>query len=117
MISTPYRPDFYRTAAHPSNMYYGASIAALNYLAHERGYSLVAGNSAGNNVFFVRNDCLGPLQPQRVEDAYVQAAFRESRSPQGEVLSLDFVQRQAAIEHLPVVEVVSGAHKPLKALL
>jgi hypothetical protein len=116
-ISTPYRADFQRTQAHPSNMYYGASIAALTHLAQQRGYTLVAGNSAGNNVFFVRNDCLGPLRPQTVEQAYVRAGFRESLSPDGEVQSLDFASRQAEIGHLPVVNVLTEQTLALKDAL
>lgn len=116
-VSTPYRPDFYRTKAHASNMYYGASIAALVHLAEQRGYSLVAGNSAGNNVFFVRNDCLGSLRPQIPEDAYVRAAFREGRSADGDVEFLEFAQRQAAIGDLPVIDVTTGVTTTLKGAL
>jgi hypothetical protein len=107
-ITTPYKADFYRTAEHASNMYYGASITALTILARSRGYTLVAGNSAGNNIFFVRDDCLGSLEPQEPSQAYVQAAFREARSVKGEVELLTFKERQMAIAHLPVVDVVSG---------
>jgi hypothetical protein len=116
-ISTPYQADFQRTQADPSNMYYGASIAALVHLAQQRGYTLVAGNSAGNNVFFVRNDCLGMLKPQSIEQAYVQAGFRESLSATGEVRSLDFQSRQAAIGHLPVVNVLTQERLALKDAL
>lgn len=116
-ISTPYQGNFYRTDAHQSNMYYGASISALNHLATKRGYSLVAGNSAGNNVFFVRTDILGSLKPQSVEKAYVRAAFREARSVRGAVELLNFSSRQAAIGHLPVVDVVTGDQKALKEAL
>ena len=71
-------------------------------------YHHLGSNSAGNNIFFVRDDCLGSLQPQEPSQAYVQAAFREARSPKGEVELLSFKERQAAIAHLPVVDVVSG---------
>ena len=107
-ISTPYKHDFYRTTEHPSNMYYGASIMALTKLARSRGYTLVAGNSAGNNIFFVRNDCVGSLKAQEPSQAYVQAAFREARSARGVVEHLSFNERQAAIAHLPVIDVTSG---------
>jgi hypothetical protein len=113
-ISTPYKPDFQRTAAHPSNMYYGASIAALTHQAKERGYSLVHGNSAGNNVFFVRNDCLGSLRPIEPGRAYVRAGFRESRAADGSVQQIGFADRQRAICHLAMVDVVSGRNAPLR---
>ena len=116
-VATPYAADFYRKRSHSSNMYYGASICALDHLARSRGYSLVAGNSAGNNVFFVRGDSLGSLQVQSTEKAYVRAAFREARSAEGRVELLDFPARQTAIAHLPVVDVCSGRETPLKDVL
>jgi hypothetical protein len=116
-VSVPYDPGFRREAVHPSKMFYGASISALAHLAAQRGYSLVAGNSAGNNVFFVRNDCLGAVRPQSPEEAYVRAPFREARSADGAVQLLEFPERQAAIAHLPVVDVVSGKQLPLKDVL
>ncbi len=116
-LSIPYRDDFVRTDADPTNMYYGASIAALNHLANLKGFSLVAGNSAGNNVFFVRNDLLGTLSKLAPEEAYVQAAFREAHSPDGEVLHLTFAERQAAIAEKPLVDVTTGLTTTLKEIL
>jgi hypothetical protein len=116
-VSVPYQANFQRNKAHPSNMYYGASIGALTNLAESRGYSLVAGNSAGNNVFFVRNDCLGNLLPLNPEDVFVRAAFRESRGNDGSVQLLKFAERQAAISHLPVVDVTSGQSAPLSEFI
>jgi hypothetical protein len=107
-VSIPYQADFYRQADKAPRGYFGASIAALDHLAREKGYSLVAGNSAGNNVFFVRNDCLGSLQAVSPEAAYVQAAFREDRSPAGEVDLLQFAQRRNAIGRFPVINVTTG---------
>lgn len=116
-ISTPYVADFYRTSAHASNMYYGASISALNYLAESRGYRLVAGNSAGNNIFFVRGDLLGSLRVQTPEEAYVRAGFREARSSEGEVELLTFEDRQQAIGVLSVVQVDTMQEMALKDAL
>jgi hypothetical protein len=116
-ISVPYEPDFQRNCSHASKLYYGASIAALTHLAELRGYSLVAGNSAGNNAFFVRNDCLGALRPLAPEDAYVAAAFRETRGPDGSVQLLTFRERQSAILDMPVVEVVTGRLASMKDFL
>jgi hypothetical protein len=65
----------------------------------------------------VRNDCLGTLKAQTIEQAYVQAGFRESLSAVGEVLSLDFASRQAEIGHLPVVDVLTQQHLALKDAL
>lgn len=116
-LSTPYQDDFIRSYADATNMYYGASIAALNYLAELRGYSLVAGNSAGNNVFFVRNDLIGTLKKLTPQEAYVQAAFREAHNADGEVLHLSFAERQAAIASKPLVDVGTGKTTTLRDAL
>jgi hypothetical protein len=116
-VSIPYKDDFYRTVAHSSNLYYGASISAMNYLADSRGYCLVAGNSAGNNVFFVRKDLMGPLKVQTPEQAYVKAAFREARTSEGQVDLLTFEARQNAILELPVVQVDTMRQMTLKDAL
>jgi len=53
-VTIPYNPGFNRFDIHPD--FYGASIAALVKLGHEKGYRLVACNRFGYNIFFVRND-------------------------------------------------------------
>lgn len=77
-VTVPYAPDFERARAHPSNLYWGASLAALTRLADHRGYALVGGNSAGNNAFFVRRDVLGEIPEQSVAAVYRPSRFRES---------------------------------------
>jgi hypothetical protein len=116
-VSVPYQPDFQRSVAHRTCMWYGASIAALEHLARTRGYSLVAGNSAGNNAFFVRNDCLGNLRVRSAREAYVAAAFREARAADGSVEFLSFAERQLAIRSMPVVDVVTGRQDHLETFL
>jgi hypothetical protein len=101
-VTTPYDPSFTREAAHFSKIYYGASIAALNALASRKGYSLVAANSAGNNVVFVRSDSLGGLSILTPEEAYVRAQFREFHDELGRLTFDDFEQRLKKINHLPV---------------
>lgn len=51
-ISIPYQPDFVRTSVHHSNLYFGASLAALYDLALEKRYAFVGCNQAGNNAYF-----------------------------------------------------------------
>jgi hypothetical protein len=116
-ISTPYKEDFYRTKEHHSNLYYGASISALTYLAEIRGYKLVAGNSAGNNVFFVHKDFLGPLKIQTPKQAYVKAGFREARSKDGNIEGLTFEDRQKMIWDLEVIEVETRRRLSLRDAL
>lgn len=103
-VTIPYDPEFVRTRAHYSGIYYGASIAALCALATEKGYSLVAGNSAGNNVFFVRNDVIGALPVLSPAAAYRRPQFRECHTEHGELSFEGFEQRLNRIAALPVYD-------------
>ena len=107
-VSTPYDAGFLRNNQHYSNLYYGASIKALNDLAVSKGYTLVAGNSAGNNVFFVRNDLLGTIQPLNIKQAWVQSKFKESRDQQGILTHLGFEERRALLADMPLINVNTG---------
>ncbi|MFW6069088.1 MAG: hypothetical protein ACOC9E_05850, partial [Chloroflexota bacterium] len=81
-IVTEYVEDFDVRSRHYSGFYHGASLAALNKLAREKGYRLVGCESAGVNAFFVREDLLGPkLQPLTPEEAYFPHFFRSRSMP------------------------------------
>lgn len=101
-VTTPYEPTFVREAAHFSKIYYGASISALCLLAARKGYSLVATNSAGNNIFFVRNDLIGTLKVLSPAEAYRRAHFREFHDENGQLTFDDFETRLRKINHLPL---------------
>jgi hypothetical protein len=84
-VTVPYDPGFERGQAHPSHLYWGASLAALDLVAGRKGYVLVGGNSAGNNAFWVREDVAGDLVRVAVKDAYAVSRFRESRDESGQL--------------------------------
>jgi hypothetical protein len=107
-VSTPYQPDFVRGQAHFSKIYYGASISALCRLAATKGYSLVAGNSAGNNAFFVRSDVLGPVRVLTANEAYRRAQFREFHDKRGTLTFDDFDTRLRKIRELQVYDLAAG---------
>jgi len=113
-VTIPYDPRFVRTRAHYSNLYWGASLAALAELAGKKGYALVCSNSAGNNAFFVRSDVLGNLEPRSTNAAWVQAQIRDSRTPSGE---LNFLGRREALREisaLPVFDLKRGGILTIK---
>lgn len=56
--------------------YMGASLAALNDTATEKGYRLVATNITGANAFFVRSDLAGSLFP---DDATPENLYNPQR--------------------------------------
>jgi hypothetical protein len=115
-LTIPYNQLFQRTNAHYSNLYYGASIAALTDLANKKGYSLVGSNQAGNNAFFVRNDVIGTLEPKTPEAAYIRAQFRESREVHGELSFLEWSEGLGAANGLLVENLETGELVPLNLL-
>jgi hypothetical protein len=115
-VSVPYSADFYRTQAHHSNLYFGASLAALCRLGEEKGYAFVGSNSAGNNAFFVRRDHLSGVAAHTAKEGYVESKFRESRDTAGQLNYLSGIERLRAIQDLPLVEVASGATRPIREL-
>ncbi len=105
-VTVPYDPAFARQRAHYSMIYYGASLAALTRLGQRKGYALVCCNSAGNNAFFVRRDCMpAGLSEYSAQTAYVAAAFREARDEQGRLQFLSPEEEARLLDALPIVEV------------
>jgi hypothetical protein len=104
-ITVPYDPKFFRTAAHYSNLYFGASLPALCRLAARKGYVFAGCTRAGNDAFFVRQDVAGKVKALMVEEGYVRSKMRESRDASGALSFLSGDERFAAIAHLEVFDV------------
>lgn len=116
-VTIPYTPDFDRRRAHPSTLYYGASLAALCLAAERKGYELVGSNSAGNNAFFVRRDVLGGLAPVPPREAWVASRFRESRDASGAPSHVSgHLDRLRLIADLPLVQVPGGRERRVREL-
>ena len=111
-ITIPYQSNFRRTEAHHSNLFYGASLKALQVLATTKNYALIACNKNGNNAFFVRKDQLKGLKELSVKQAYKQATFRESRDQQGKLTYLNFDDAVQVIKGLSVFNIESGQVEP-----
>jgi hypothetical protein len=107
-VTTPYQDDFQIFKAHYSGLYWGASIGAFNHLAQQKGYSLVGSNTAGNNIFFVRNDVVGDIPVYTPQQAHVKSQFRISRSPDGSLSFLDRDAGLALVKDMPLYEVDTG---------
>lgn len=102
-ISVPYREDFYRTNAHYSNLYFGASLKALHSLAYKKGFVFIGCNQAGNNAYFIRKDKINSkIKEVSLEEGYVKSKFRESRDRDGKLNFLDKVQAYNEIKGLPI---------------
>jgi hypothetical protein len=107
-VSIPYKPDFIRTHAHFSNLYFGASLAALTHLGEQKGYALVGSNRHGSNAFFVKADRAAGLRHLTAEEAYVKSKFREALDQNGQSIYTRFEQSLALIRDMPLVDVTTG---------
>ena len=88
-VTIPYDPGFDRRKAHPSMVYYGASLKALVKLAEKKGMKLVATNLAGNNAFFVKEKLLNNIVKEvKISECFREGKFREARDPNGQLLYL-----------------------------
>lgn len=105
-ISVPYDKNFNRTNAHFSNLFFGASLPALDYAASLKGYALIGCNLAGNNAYFVRKDLLNDkIRAVSPEKAFVVSKFRESRNRDYSLSLLSGDTRLALLKGLDVFNV------------
>jgi hypothetical protein len=108
-VSVPYAPDFVRSTRHHSNLYYGASLAAFDYLAKNRGYALVGVNSAGSNAFFVRRDLLNDkVREVPLAQEFQDSKFREGRDVRGNLTFVGGDERTDLIHDMLLIDVISG---------
>lgn len=113
MITIPYNASFYRQHAHYSNIYYGASLAALNYLAEKKGYSFIGCNSNGMNSYFVRNDLLND-KVKKIDCVknFTPMKIKEARDEKGNLSFKSYQDRVNLIKGLPVLNVVTNEVEP-----
>lgn len=105
-ITIPYDKAFFRTNAHYSNLYFGASLRALQKLSKTKGYSFIGCNSAGNNAYFVRSDKLNAeVREISLEEGYVLSKARESRDKEGRLTHLTGPKRIETIKGMPVYNI------------
>lgn len=105
-VTIPYDPGYTRYKGHYSGIYYGASIKALTKLANSKGYALVAGNSNGVNLFFVKKSLLNDMVTEKsVDEVYVRNQYQDSRDENGNLNRLSFEAEQQIIWNLPLVKV------------
>jgi hypothetical protein len=105
-VTVPYSPNFDRTTAHYSHVYFGASLKALCLLAKRKGYDFVGCSSAGINAFFVRSDkrpeAIRALTP---EEGYVRGKIREAFDESGELKEMSYEEEHQLIMGLPLQNV------------
>jgi hypothetical protein len=104
-ITIPYDPNFVRTKAHDSNLYWGCSLKALCLLAEKKGYIFAGSNRAGNNAYFIRKDKKNDIPALSCKEGYVESRFRESRDADGHLTFLAGSQRMEKIKELMVFDI------------
>ena len=110
-ITVPYDSTFDRTTKHYSNLYFGASLAALCHLSNAKGYAFIGCNSAGNNAYFIRRDKMpSSIKELTPSEGYVLSMARESRSISGALTYLSGSARAEAVRGMPVYNVLTQAN-------
>jgi len=108
-VTVPYDPGFNRTQKHHSNLYFGASINALNALLAEKGYTLIGTAMFGANAFFVKDSLMTPHLTKLAENPFCfNFNFRESRDVNGNLSLLRSEQRYQEIKGMSVLNVETG---------
>jgi hypothetical protein len=115
-VTVPYEPGFRRAEAHWSHLYFGASLPALTELAESKGYRFLGCTSAGNDAFFVREDCLSGLRPVTVEEGFVAGRARESRDEAGRLTYLDRASARDVIGGMELEDVRTGSRLTVRDL-
>lgn len=108
-ISVPYDANFIRAKKHYSNLYFGASLAAINFLAEMKGYSFIGINNNCNNAFYIRNDLVNENTPKAsIEGIFQRSNIAESRDENGRLTYIRGDARLEIIKGMPVLNVESG---------
>lgn len=115
-LTIPYAPDFVRQHAHPSRLYYGASIQALIDLGVEKGYTFLGTNRHGSSGFFVRDDYAALIRPLLGEIKSWPSRFREARDNRGRLTFLAGAERRNPIGHLPLINLSTGESLPIRSI-
>ena len=115
-VAVPYDPEFVKSAAHPSGVYFGASLAALCALGERKGYAFIGCSGGGVNAFFVRRDRLcAPLRALSSEEGY-RAGQHAELLREGVPTRASFEEEYQLLMSLPLVnlaELAECAELPL----
>lgn len=89
-VTIPYNETFIRNSL--NNLYYGASLSALNKLAEKKNYSLICTNKNGNNAYFVRNNLIPQnheiIKKRTPNECFNINSFKENRDKNNNIVSL-----------------------------
>ena len=115
-VTVPYTADFVKSTAHYSNLYYGASLAALCFLAENKGYDFIGTTSAGVNAFFVLKELSAPFIKYNAQSGFAASANRDSKNKNGSLSFLPHEKRLEIIKDMPVIDVFTNRSHTIKDL-
>lgn len=107
-VTVPYDEGFYRTDKHYSNLYWGCSLGALRGWSERSGYYYMGSNSAGNNAFFVRKDCIKSGRLPEKRNIFVESKYRESRDERGRLTFVGGDDRLKLIKEMELFNLETG---------
>lgn len=114
-VSIPYQEDFYRTNAHYSNLYWGASLKAFQDYAESIGYVFLGSNSAGHNAFFALKECIDEeLIPKDI--SFKESKYRESRNQKGQLTFLRGIERIKEIKDMELYNLKNNKVEKIKQI-
>lgn len=116
-VTVPYKSDFVRSREHYSELYFGASLAALCHLAEKKGYDFIGTTSAGVNAYFIRKDLSSPFKKYTSVDGFNESDNRDSKDKKGELLFLKHHERLKVIANMPLFDIESNTTGIIKEIL
>lgn len=117
-VTVPNIKEFDRSAYHYSNLCFGASLAAIIQIMHEKNFIFIGTNQFRCNAFFVNKDYIKMINvkipDQNNIDEFVNSYFRESRDKEGNLNYLDKKDILETIKDCEVIDLNSGIDKKIK---
>jgi hypothetical protein len=108
-VTVPRNDRFERHKQHSSGLYYGASLKAFVELLEHKGFIFIGTNRSCVNAFFIKKNLRSKFETLKIHDLdkYVDSTIRESRDSFGKLSFLAGIDRNIAIESLPLWNIAS----------
>lgn len=108
-VAVPRNDRFERHKQHASGLYYGASLKAFVELLEHKGFIFIGTNRSCVNAFFIKKNLRSKFETLKIHDLdkYVDSTIRESRDSFGKLSFLAGIDRNIAIESLPLWNIAS----------
>jgi hypothetical protein len=108
-LTIPYIENFDRKKRKESNIYYGASLAALTKLGKQKNYSLVYTNSNGNNAYFVKNELINEnnnlIKENSPKECFNLNSFKEYKDSNNNIINLSKEEEYKFIKEYDLIKI------------